>query len=184
MELFIRVKDGQPFEHPIFGDNFCNAFPNVDTNNLPAEFARFVRVAAPAVGPYEKNQTVSYQLVDGAYTDVFTVEQMTAEEIAAKQQAVKDAWAANGFASWVFNAATCSFNAPTPRPTDVGIYAWDEPSLSWVLTDIPPMSQQKYTSWTAHVTTGLFYPPVAYPVDGKNYKWDETTTLWVEVNNA
>jgi hypothetical protein len=133
MKLFIRIKDGQPFEHPIFGDNFRQAFPDVDTNNLPPEFARFVRVSAPAVGVYEKNQTVSYQLVDGVYTDVFSVEQMTTEEIAAKQQAVKDLWAANnGFASWLFNEATCSFEAPTPRPTDDKFYRWDEPTLAWV----------------------------------------------------
>ncbi len=132
MELFIRIKDGQPFEHPIFGDNFRQAFPNIDTNNLPAEFSRFVRVAAPAVGVYEKNQTVSYQLVDGVYTDVFAVEQMTAEEIAAKQQAAKDAWATNGFASWAFSEATCSFEAPTPRPIDGKLYQWDEPTTSWV----------------------------------------------------
>jgi hypothetical protein len=132
MELFIRVRDGQPFEHPIFGDNFRAAFPDVDTNNLPADFARFVRVEAPAIGAYEKNQTVSYQLVNGVYSDVFSIEQMTAEEIAAKQQAVKDAWAANGFASWVFNEATCSFEAPIPRPTDGKFYHWSEPTTSWV----------------------------------------------------
>jgi hypothetical protein len=132
MELFIRIKDGQPFEHPIFGDNFRQAFPNVDTNNLPAEFARFVRVAPPAIGVYQKNQTVSYQLVDGVYTDVFSVEQMTAEEIAAKQQATKDAWAANGFASWTFNETTCVFESPIPYPTDGKDYQWDEPTTSWV----------------------------------------------------
>lgn len=133
MELFIRIKDGQPFEHPIFGDNFRQAFPDVDTNNLPPEFARFVRVLAPAVGPYEKNQTVSYQLVDGVYTDVFSAEQMTTEEIAAKQQSVKDLWAAsNGFASWSFNETTCAFEAPTPYPTDGKFYRWDEPTLAWV----------------------------------------------------
>ena len=133
MELFIRIKDGQPFEHPIFGDNFRQAFPDVDTNNLPAEFARFVRAEAPRLGVYEKNQTVSYQLVDGAYTDVFACEQMTAEEIAAKQQAVKDSWTANPlFASWTFNEATCAFEAPTPMPTDGKRYRWDEPTVTWV----------------------------------------------------
>lgn len=133
MELFIRVKNGQPFEHPIFGDNFRQAFPDVDTNNLPTEFARFVRVEAPRLGAYEKNQTVSYQLVDGVYTDVFSCEQMTAEEIAAKQQAVKDAWAANnGFASWVFNETTCTFEAPILKPNDGKNYRWDEPTTSWI----------------------------------------------------
>ena len=133
MELFIRIQNGQPFEHPIFGDNFRQAFPNVDTNNLPPEFARFVRVTAPVLGPYEKNQTVSYQLVDGVYTDVFTCEQMTAEEITVKQDQVKANWIANsGFASWTFNETTCAFEAPTPYPTDGKPYRWDEPTTSWI----------------------------------------------------
>lgn len=137
MELFIRIKDGQPFEHPIFGDNFRQAFPDVDTNNLPPEFARFVRAEAPRLDVYEKNQTVSYRMVNGAYTDVFACEQMTAEEIAAKQQAVKDAWAASGFASWAFNEAICAFEAPTPRPIDDKVYRWDEPTLAWVEVTAP-----------------------------------------------
>lgn len=132
MELFIRIKDGQPFEHPIFGDNFRQAFPDVDTNNLPAEFARFVRVAPPALGPYEKNQMVSYQLVNGVYTDVFACEQLTTEEIAAKQQAAKDAWLSNGFASWVFNETTCAFQAPVTKPNDGKFYRWDEPTTLWI----------------------------------------------------
>ena len=132
MELFIRIKDGAPFEHPILGENFRQAFPDVDTENLPAEFARFVRVAAPVLGAYEKNQTVSYQLVDGVYTDVFTCEQMTAAEITAKQQSVKDSWTSNGFASWTFNEQTCSYDPPTPMPTDSKRYVWNESTLTWV----------------------------------------------------
>ena len=132
MELFIRIQNGQPFEHPILGSNFRQVFPDVDTNNLPAEFARFVRVEAPSIAVYEKNQTVSYQLVNGAYTDVFSVEQMTAEEIAAKQQTTKDAWATNEFASWVFNAVTCAFEAPTTYPDDGKRYRWDEATTSWI----------------------------------------------------
>ena len=41
MELFIRIKDGEPFEHPIFGDNFRAAFPDIDSDNLPPDFVRF-----------------------------------------------------------------------------------------------------------------------------------------------
>lgn len=133
MELYICIKNGQPFEHPIFGDNFRQAFPNVDTNNLPAEFARFVRVTPPALGPYEKNQTVSYKLINGAYTDVFSVEQMTAEEIAVKQQTIKDKWVENnGFVSWTFNETKCVFEAPNPYPTDGKFYQWEELTTSWV----------------------------------------------------
>jgi hypothetical protein len=133
MELYIRIVNGQPFEHPILGDNFKQAFPEIDVNNLSSEFARFVRVTPPVLGPYEKNQTVSYQLVGGIYTDVFACEPMTAEEIDAKQQFVKDAWAANGpYPSWVFNEVECGFYAPVAYPTDGKRYRWDEPTVSWI----------------------------------------------------
>jgi hypothetical protein len=133
MELFIRIKDGQPFEHPIMEDNFRQAFPHIDVNNLPSDFAKFVRVTPPVLGPYEKNQTVSYQLVNGVYTDVFACEQLTAEEIASKKQAVKDEWTANnGFASWTFNETTCVFEAPISYPNNGKRHIWDEQTTSWV----------------------------------------------------
>ena len=30
MRLFIQIRDGQPFEHPIIEDNFREAFPDID----------------------------------------------------------------------------------------------------------------------------------------------------------
>lgn len=91
MELFIRIVDGQPFEHPIHGDNFRQAFPDVDTDNLPPEFARFIRVRAPSHGRFEK-ASVSYQWVDGVVMDVWTVEPMSSVEIEA--QAIQERAAA------------------------------------------------------------------------------------------
>ena len=134
MELYIRIKDGQPFEHPIFGDNFRQAFPNLDVNNLPPEFAKFERVERPELGVYEilSFNEPTYELIDGVYKDVWHKRNMTAEEIASKQQAVKDVWALNGFTSWVFNETTCAFEAPTPMPTDGKKYQWDEPTVSWI----------------------------------------------------
>lgn len=53
-DLFIQIRDGQPYQHPIFGDNLRDAFPDIDTNNLPETFARFVRHSPDLhVGPYE-----------------------------------------------------------------------------------------------------------------------------------
>jgi len=133
MELYIRIVNGQPFEHPILEDNFRQAFPDVDINNLPPEFARFKRVLPPMPSPYQKNLTVSYQLIDGVYTDVFSFEQMTAEEISVRQQAERNRWTAmNGFASWVLNETICVFEAPTPKPNDGKSYFWNEEQLTWV----------------------------------------------------
>jgi len=90
MELFIQIRDGQPFEHPIFGDNFREAFPDVDVNNLPPEFARFERIENPSgVGTFEVAE-VSYQWVDGIVKDVWVVRPMTNEEETQKRLELTD----------------------------------------------------------------------------------------------
>jgi hypothetical protein len=138
MKLFIRIKDGQPFEHPILESNFKQAFPKININNLPSEFSCFERVEAPFLGPYEKNQRVQYQLSeDGVYRDVWYCDQMSEEEKTEKQNRVKEQWTQNGgFASWTFNEETCSFVAPTPYPNDGLFYVWNEETLTWVQTEI------------------------------------------------
>lgn len=80
LELYIQIRDGQPCEHPIFADNFREAFPGVDTENLPDTFAKFIRVDAPVVGIYEVYEGVTYQWVDGVVKDAHSVRPMTDEE--------------------------------------------------------------------------------------------------------
>jgi len=86
MELFIQIRDGQPYEHPIFAENFREVFPNVDTDNLPSDFAKFERVPQPVVGAYEVADGPTYQWVDGIVKDVWTVRQMTDAEREVKTQ--------------------------------------------------------------------------------------------------
>lgn len=130
MRLFIRIQNGQPFEHPIFENNFKVAFPEIDVDNLPEGFAEFKRVAPPQLGPYEKNQSVEYQLDEnGFWTDVFSCEQMTEQERIEKQNEIKSYGAE--FDSWVFDEELCDFVAPTPKPDDGKLYFWDEANLTW-----------------------------------------------------
>lgn len=84
LELYIQIRDGQPHEHPIFADNFREAFPDVDTENLPDTFAKFIRVAPPVPDTYEIYEGVTYQWVDGVVKDVHSVRPMTDEERAEK----------------------------------------------------------------------------------------------------
>lgn len=84
-ELYIQIRDGQPHEHPIFADNFRQAFPDIDVNNLPLDrFAKFIRVEPPTPGTYEVYEGATYQWVEGVVTDVHIVRPMTDEERAAK----------------------------------------------------------------------------------------------------
>lgn len=90
LELYIQIRDGQPYEHPIFADNFKLAFPDVDVNSLPADrFAKFIRVDQPVLGTYEVYEGVTYEWVDGVVKDVHHVRAMTDEERAAKVEELK-----------------------------------------------------------------------------------------------
>jgi hypothetical protein len=84
LELYIQLRDGQPHEHPIFADNFREAFPDIDTENLPDTFAKFIRVDAPVPDTYEVYEGVTYQWVDGVVKDIHSVRPMTDEERAEK----------------------------------------------------------------------------------------------------
>lgn len=90
LELYIQIKNGKPHEHPIFADNFREAFPGVDTDNLPNTFARFIRVAQPDLGTYEVYDGVTYEWVDGIVKDVHHVRPMTDEERAIKVKQLED----------------------------------------------------------------------------------------------
>jgi hypothetical protein len=160
MELYIQIRNGQPFEHPIFGDNFRQAFPHIDVDNLPPEFAKFERVERPILGVYQVmvQDDPTYELVDGIWKDVWHVRDMTAEEITAKQQVAKDAWAAlpnrDNFAAWTFDEAALTYVPPIPRPE--GDVAWDGTTNTW---------KERATR----------------PDDGNPYKWDIPSWSWVEV---
>jgi len=132
MQLFIRLQDGNPFEHPIFEDNFREAFPEVDTENLPPEFAKFIRVEPPSVGVYEVYEGVTYERSGDVFTDVHHVRSMTQQEIESKQNEMKSMWAEHGFPSWIFDESKCLFVSPVEKPDNNKLYRWDESTTSWV----------------------------------------------------
>lgn len=134
MELYIRIKDGQPFEHPIFGDNFRQAFPDVDVDNLPAEFARFERVPQPTSEVFEIVEGPVYTWVDGVVKDVWVVRPMTSEEQTRKIASMTEAINA----SVDFMKSMAQTNADT-APNDTAKQAWLEYLAelnAWVLVDV------------------------------------------------
>jgi len=134
MELFIQIRNGQPFEHPIFGDNFRQAFPDVDVNNLPPEFARFERVPQNVMPENFEVAEVRYEWFDAIVKDVWSVRPMTDQERADK---IAQYRANPPFPSWTLDETTLTWYPPTPRPDDGKRYRWDEDTLSWV-DFVPP----------------------------------------------
>ena len=142
MKLYIEIKDGEIFGHPMLESNFKTCFPNIDTENLPSNFAKFERLQPNEIGVYQIYEGVSYEWDNGIVKDVHKIREMTSEEKIEKQNIVKDFWAyqigrGKAYPSWIFDEATCIFVSPVPRPekafNKAGIdYRWDEASISWV----------------------------------------------------
>lgn len=132
MRCFIKIKDGQPLDHPIIESNFREAFPEIDVDNLPSHFAEFIRHPQPITGPYEIYQGVNYEWVNGKVEDVHLVREMIESERQDKIDFVKNQWATGGgFASWIFNEDECRFDPPIPYPEGDQIHVWDEETISW-----------------------------------------------------
>jgi hypothetical protein len=132
MRLFIKIKDGHPLEHPIGEENFRAAFPDVDTNNLPPEFARFERVRIPEIGVYEIFEKTTYEWQNGVVRDVHNIRSMTAQEKLDKQNQIKERWTENGFSKWIFDEETCSFVPPFLYPDDGKLYKWNDDTGAWI----------------------------------------------------
>ena len=157
MNLYIKTDgNGNTIDHPAFEDNLLQAF-----GSIPSEWEPFVRVERPIPTVYQvfASPEPTYQKVDGVWTDVWALRDMTDAEKVAKQQSAKDAWSAlsdgDNFIAWTFDEATCTYVPPTPRPTD-GNYFWQGTTNSWVIRP-------------------------SYPDDGKQYKLDFATATWVLV---
>ena len=158
MRLFIEVADGNTVNHPAFEDNLMQAF-----GCIPEHWEQFVRAQRPDIGVYDilDSEMPTYQKIDGAWTDVWISRPMTAEEKYAKQQAVKDAWAARDYAenwsAWVFNEDTCRYDPPIPRPERVEglLVLWSGAESNWKVAP-------------------------NHPKDGKEYQFNFLAWAWIE----
>jgi len=159
MNLYIETDSNEnPINHPAFEDNLIQAF-----GSIPDHWEIFTRVERPTPSVYQvlASPNSTYQKINGVWTDVWQLRDMTDAEKSAKQQAVKDAWNSEprpNLTAWTFDEATCSYQPPIPMPTDGKNYFWDGTTNTWQVR-----------------------PP--YPTDGKKYKLDRPTATWVEVTS-
>jgi len=152
MNLYIETENGQPKNHPAFGYNLIQAFGSV-----PEHWETFIRVEKPSITLYqtfESNEPV-YTKVDGVWTDVWTIRDMTAEEKTAKQQAVITMFNAreqsSNWSAWTLDEATCTMTPPIPRPDPVeGVLVfWCGAENNWKDAPIRPEGDYKFdfTAW-------------------------------------
>ena len=156
MNLYIEVENGATKNHPAFEDNLIAAF-----GEIPSNWEPFVRVECPKPGVYQVLDSTepTYEKVGDVWTDVWALRDMSADEIAAKQQSVKNIWESSrsyqNFIAWIFDVDTCAYISPIPYPTDGKNYVWRGTTSSWF--EVPQ-----------------------YPDDGKFYNLDGDPPAWVE----
>ena len=163
MDFVIQIENGQPINHPIAIDNFLSAFPGVDINNLPPGFVEFKRTNRPVLAPYGIMDSLEYTygFIDGVWTNVWPIREMTAEEKASKIEAEHFKFfemnrvSNNNFSAWNFNEELCKYRPPFPSPSDGKAYFWQGTTSSWVVL-------------------------TEYPNDGKSYRLDYASATWVE----
>jgi hypothetical protein len=154
MKLYIQTENGQTVNHPALESNLIAAFGGV-----PDHWKPFVRVERPTFGVYEilESEQPAYQMVDGVWTDVWTVRPMTDEEKTAKHQALVQSvlamWELNpnafNFTAWVLeediDAGTAKMVPPIPRPVEEGkIFRWSGADNNWKEAPARPEGEGQY----------------------------------------
>jgi len=153
MNLYIETENGVTKNHPAFEDNLIQAF-----GSIPAHWEPFARVERPVLAVYEvfdSPELLTYAKVDGVWTDVWDVREMSPQEKSTKQQATRDAFSAldqaENWSAWTLDEATCMIVPPIPRPEpdlvkiEAGIYTfWCGADANWKDAPVRPEGEYKF----------------------------------------
>ena len=107
----------------------------------------------------------AYLKINGVWTDVWSVRDMTVEEKSAKQEIVRNEFNAReqfeNWSTWILNEETCQMVPPIPRPE----------------RDQAKLDQKIFTYWCGAENNWKDTPILP---DG-NYKFDFYAWEWVEI---
>jgi len=158
MNLYIRIENSFPVNHPATEENLLDAF-----GEIPSDWEPFERVDDPT---RTNNKLMLlhpmplYIKVDGVWKDDWQYREKTPEEIEQMFKPYKDAWNANpyvhNFSAWIFNENTGTYEPPFPRPADHGyqgkFYRWCGAENNWKLAPLIPKDGKNYyfdfDNWT------------------------------------
>jgi hypothetical protein len=162
MNLYIEIENGQPKNHPAFEENLIQAF-----GVIPENWETFVRLERPIPNIYQilVSNKSTYEKVNGVWTDVWQLRDMTNEEKQIQQQEVRDFFNSReqheNWSAWTLDEATCTMIPPIPRPEKIeGVLVfWCGAENNW---KVAPNR----------------------PTDDKEYKFDFFAWQWNEVTNV
>jgi hypothetical protein len=158
MNLYIETENGVTKNHPAYEDNLIQAF-----GVIPTHWEPFTRVERPTPTIYQtlESDEPIYIKINGVWTDVWELSEMSIEEKTAKQQAVIDLFnsreQSENWAAWTLDEATCTMVPPIPRPVEdeikyaAGIFTfWCGADANWKDTPARPEGKYKFDfiAWT------------------------------------
>lgn len=132
MELLIKVENGKTVDHPIAKENLIYFYPDLDVNNPPEGYAKFVRKSYPELSLIQSLESTEY-VIDSelseqsntvVWTDKYNIRELTQEEIS--DLAAQEIRASN-------ERMKVSMNASYSAPDDGNLYIWSASTNSWVL---------------------------------------------------
>ena len=152
MNFYIETENGVTKNHPAEEDNLLAAF-----GSIPEHWEPFNRVERPVLGEHEVmvSDAPTYEKVNGVWTDVWLLRDMTQEEKTAKQQAVITAFneheQAQNWSAWTLDEVTCTMVPPILRPAvdetkiAAGIRTfWCGADANWKDTPVRPEGKYKF----------------------------------------
>jgi hypothetical protein len=147
MNLYIEIENGMAKNHPALEDNLIQAFGSV-----PNTWEQFVRVEKPLPTVYQTFDSPEfvYAKIDGVWTDVWSVREMTVEEKTVKQQAVITSFNEREYASnwsaWTLDEATCTMQPPIlrPEPIEGKTVFWCGADSNWKEAPARPEGDYKF----------------------------------------
>ena len=132
MNLFIKVEDGRPVNHPATEENLRMLYEDFDPENPPEPFEKFARRQPAAITKWQKVERLPYEKIDGVWTDVFNVIDFTEAEIEIWKYERRKQFIFSD--TWEWNDEKGEWEPPVPYPADGKPYLWDNEQKNWVLT--------------------------------------------------
>lgn len=131
-DLYIKIKNGLPVDHPLTESNLRLVDSNFDESLANGAYIKFERsIFTEAIGVYEVCESF-YYIDNDVVKEKFVVRPMTIDEKTKKQSIEKERWSVNGYPSWIFDENFCVFKPPVEYPNDGKKYVWDENTTLWV----------------------------------------------------
>jgi hypothetical protein len=190
LELYIKIQNGYPVDHPQLKDNVVDAYELSDTDlDGHPDWLPFIRAERPVHGVYEAVDGPHYVRDGNVVNEQWIVRPMTDEEKIIKQNRVKFDWKnSGGSTNWIWDEEKCGYIPPLPYPDDAKPYVWVQEVSKWIEIDEGHPSIVSPMAADANLATRPPYPNFLSDKDhpdhdGIIYDYDEATNTWVPMTN-